>query len=767
MIRRLIPFTALFSLVAAPADSEGELLLLADHGTTSYSIVVAKDAPEPVEQAANELVFFLNQMTGAEFVTRTDDEPPGRFEIVLGPTNRKSLSDVPPKLRPEAWEGFVVLPEDGKLYIMGGRIARGTLYGVYDFLEQELGVRFLAPQINHVPRKPTLRVRVGPRRYDPPFEYRAHYPPHKRRPGYSEWMTRQRINSISTGWGHVTRLGRSVHTFNTLVPPGTYFDEHPEYFALIDGERTADTLCLSNPDTLRIATEGVRKWAESAGTDPGTKYIVQVSQNDSGAYCQCPDCAAADEENGVVMTGALIRFVNGVARKIGPDFPNVYVDTLAYMTSEFPPKVTRADPNVIIWIAAIVKDSGRMLTEPQVNYSPELREMDEAQRTSEIPDRFKGLETYENVKGWTRISETVYIWDYPQSFHDYLVPFPSLWPNAANIRILAETGVKGYFPQQPPTDGSEMRYLRNYVISQQQWRPYRDYRKSAEEFCRLYYGKKAGAQIMKYIDYMHRSWRKEDRPLWWGGFKEDRFVPAADRILTKASRRAETKEQRERVAEFRLPIWRLMLTAAWGNVGRVKSITEPWSYLPEEDERAAQAPWHEATDFTGWEKVEIPTRLYTKGRGHGPGWYGATFDMPKTQGPLALHFAAVDGTWDVYVDGNEVAADMPAGLGFYQEVPYVRLDEGLSDGTHTIVVRVKDGSGIYKPLQHENPNFTTADAVTIVELSAPLSPQLRAAAEGFISASKQAGLTSVFFGGGGYIEQVLRPKCEFLLTHGK
>ena len=381
-------------------------------------------------------------------------------------------------------------------------------------------------------------------------------------------------------------------------------------------------------------------------------------------------------------------------------------------------------------------------------------------------DKYKRLETYENLKGWTRTCETVYIWDYPQSFHDYLVPYPSLWPNARNIGIFAETGVKGYFPQQPTTDGSKMRYLRNYVISRQQWRPYGDYRKNAEEFCRLYYGNRAGAQILKYIDLLHRSWRKEDRPLWWGGFKDDKFVPAANRILTRASEAAQTQKHRERVAEFRLPIWRLMLIAAYGNAGKVRSLQEQWWYLAEDGERAAEKQWHETTDFTGWKAVEIPTHLFGRGKGHGPGWYGVTFDMPHTAGPLALHFAAMDGTWDVYVDANKVAADMPAGIGYYQQVPYVRIDEGLAPGTHTIVVRVKEGSGIHKLLQHENPNFTTADPVTIVDLSVPLSPRLRAAAEGFLSASRKAGITHVHYGQEDHAQQIMWPKCEFLLTHG-
>ena len=737
-------------------------MLLAENGATNYSIVIASDAPEPVEKAASELSTFLGQMTGAEFAVLRDDAAPSNFEIVLGETKRKSLADVPSELQPKAWEGFVLLREDERLYIIGGRIPRGTLYGVYDFLEQDLAVRFLADDVNHVPKRTTLKVAVRSRFYDPPFEYRALQ-------GSSDALARNRINSIAQGFGNVVRLGTKIHTFAHLVPAGKYFADHPEYFALIDGKRRARTLCLTNPDTLRITIQTARQWAEQAGDDPGMIYIVPVHQNDSGAYCRCENCAAVDQEEGAPMTGALIRFVNAVARALAPDFPNVYIETMAYNTSEVPPKKVKPDPNVVVWLGVIVKDHGKALDVPQVTYDEKQLGKELLQRTSTIPDRFKATRTYDNLRGWGRICRNLYIWDYDQSFHDYLVPYPSLFSNCENIRIFAESGATGYMAQQPNQPGGEMRHLRNYVLARHLWRPELDERKTVEEFCCLYYGRKAGGQILEYVDLLHDSWARQDRPLWWGGYKDDRFVRAADKILRKAHALAQTQEQRQRVARFRMPIWRLMITQAFGEAGRVTSLPEQWWHRTDDGTKAQEQEWHETTDFTGWKQVKIPTRLFYSGSGLGAGWYGVAFDMPEAGAPLALHFHAMNGSWEVYVDGKQVASQMPSGLGYYHEVPYVPLPEGLAPGRHTLIVRVRDGSGFYKLLQHENPDFTTADPVTIVDMSKPLSPELRAAAEGFLSASREVGLIRVFYGYSNpepYLEQLLRPKIGFLLTHG-
>ena len=734
---------------AARADAT---LVLAEDGKTGYSIVIAVEAAAPVVKAAEELSTFLNEMTGAAFDIRKDDSPATQFEIVLGQTNRKALSAVPSNLQPKAWEGFVILPENGRLFIMGGRIPRGTLYGVYDFLEQQLGVRFLAPEANHVPHNSTLRVSVSARVFDPPFEYRAHFIPHNARAGYGEWTTRSRINSIAAGYGNVRRIGRVVHTFAYLVPAKQYFEKNPDMFALIDGKRTSRELCLSNPDTLRVATEKAMEWAQGAPDDPGVKSIIHLSQNDTGSPgCQCPDCAAADKEEGTPFTGQLIRFVNKIAREIGREYPDILVETLAYHRSEFPPKKAVAEPNVGVWFAPIGLDLGHPLNE-----QPKF---------------------WDNLQGWRRVSKHIYIWDYPQGFHDLLAPFPSLWPVARNIQLFAENGILGYMPQQPVNDGTEMRYLRNYVFAQLQWRPDRDYRKVADEFCRLYYGERSGTRIMEYLDLLHDSFRPGELPLnRHGSFKDDAFVPKADVILAQASKLAETPEHERRIAEFRLPVWRLMLIQAFGTAGKVKSLPEQWWYRPEAEEGEDAQDFATATDFSGWKQVQIPTipaADYSEGAGHGAGWYATQFEMPDTgKAPLALHFEAMDGTWDVHVDGKEFAREMPTGLGLYREkeVPYVLLKDGLPAGRHTIVVRVRDGSGFYRLEQYQNADFTTADPVTNEDMSKPLSPQLREAAEGFLAACSNAGLVRISYGYGPtptpYLKDLLWPKVKFLLTHG-
>ena len=239
---------------ATTKDETLKPLILAEQGKTRYEIVIGAKACEAEKYAAKELAYFLTEMTGAEFGIRGDDGEASDFEIVLGNTNRMRLDELGPELKPQAWEGFAIVRDGEKLLILGN-IPRATLYGVYDFLYEELGCRFLTPEVNHVPSKATLSIALASRSYDPPMEYReiwnglAHQPQHPHSPDEKTmfddvWAVRNHLNLMGSSaqmevmLGKVKWVGPSfVHTFEYFIPVEEYFDEHPEYFAEIDGKR--------------------------------------------------------------------------------------------------------------------------------------------------------------------------------------------------------------------------------------------------------------------------------------------------------------------------------------------------------------------------------------------------------------------------------------------------------------------------------------------------------------------------------------------------
>ncbi|MBQ2307347.1 MAG: DUF4838 domain-containing protein [Clostridia bacterium] len=455
---------------------------LAYEGKSNYVIVYPENGPIVLRTAAEQLQKYLKLITGYKFAVVSDKRSnPRETEICLGATNREKAGEV--DRSGIVGEGFTVARSGKRVFITGIDpesselfYGRGTLYGVYDFLES-LGCGFFAVDTETVPRADTLTLPLeagGAYTDNPAFEYRDLY----WSCSYdSELSTKLRLNGClgnrreldgKYGSGLYYAGPFFVHTFQLIINPDEYGESHPEYFSEIDGVRRTTALdsqlCLTNPEVLEIAKRTVRKWLAD---DPKAK-IVSVSQNDAGviaSYCTCENCRAVNEEEGS-PAGTLIRFVNAIADDIAEDYPDVAVDTLAYQFSTTPPKLTRPRPNVIVRYC-----TGGCTLHP----------LGTCGGNSGIAGA---------LAEWGKICDRIYIWDYTTDFARYLIPYMNLDSLAPNIRFFHDNGVLGVFEQGMYQEGNsgEFGELRCYLMARLLWDPDADVEALTEKFMEAYYG---------------------------------------------------------------------------------------------------------------------------------------------------------------------------------------------------------------------------------------------------------------------------------------
>jgi hypothetical protein len=464
-------------LIATIIPSRADLLL-ASKGAARHVIVVDPAATAPEQTAARELAATLRQITGAEFLVQTNTKAPTRA-ILVGPgaAARKAFIDLP--FDGLDAEELIIKTKGNRLLLAGGR-PRGTLYAVSRFLQQQCGVRWWTPWASRFPKQPTLRLGDLESRAKPAFEYRESfwYPAFD-----ADWSWRNGCN------GHSSRLtpdrgGRIdykgfVHTFYPLVPPEKHFAEHPEWFSLIKGKRTHDRaqLCLTNPKLRDFMVERVKQWLRES-PDAG---IISVSQNDWHGACECADCKALDDAEGT-HAATMLAFVNYIAGKIEPEFPRVAVDTLAYQYTRKPPKTLKPRPNVIVRLCSI-----------ECNFREPL-------------DHPSNAAFADDIRGWSKRCQRLYIWDYTTDFAHYVQPHPNWFALDANLRFFHANGVRGVFEQGAyQSHGSEMSELRAWVLAQLLWNPKRDGRALIEEFLEGYYGPDAAPHLRRYLDLMHEA----------------------------------------------------------------------------------------------------------------------------------------------------------------------------------------------------------------------------------------------------------------------
>jgi hypothetical protein len=477
MSRRIgiVMLLAVLSLtVGYVQGATNQTVTIAQDGRAKAVIVVAADAIESERHAADELAGFLRQITGAEFEIQAS-RAAGQCNLVVGPDAAK-MAEADFSADGLGCDGIVIRTVGNDLILAGGR-PRGTLYAVYTFLEDHVGCRWWSSKASTIPVKPTLEVGRLNIRYVPPLEYRETF-------WYDAfdggWAVRNKSN------GHSERLDDKrggkhsyagfVHTFYSLIPPKKYFDDHPEWFSEINGKRTHEhaQLCLTNEE---MRAELVKNLKERLRDNPDAT-IASVSQNDWHGNCRCSKCAAIEKEEGS-PAGLALRFVNAVAEDIEDEFPNVAISTLAYQYTRKPPKITKPRHNVIVRLCSI-----------ECSFSKPLSD----ERNKKFRD---------DIVGWSKICNRLYIWDYTTNFRHYILPHPNLRVLGPNVKFFVDHNVKGLFEQGAyQSYGAEMAELRAWVLAKLLWDPRLDGQKLIDEFIAGYYGP-AGPHIRQYLDITH------------------------------------------------------------------------------------------------------------------------------------------------------------------------------------------------------------------------------------------------------------------------
>jgi hypothetical protein len=465
------------------------LVTIAEKGVAKAVIVIAEDASEPEQHAAAELADFLQQITGA------------KFDIVHPPAVKRPRLLVGPKAAKSAAADFstdglgadgIIIRNVGNDLILAGGHPRGTLYAVYTFLEDELGCRWWSSKVSTIPKKPMLKVGKLDVRYVPALEYRE---PFWFDAFDGDWAVRNKSNGNRPRLDEL-RGGKHtyegfVHTFNRLIPPKTYFKDHPEWFSEIKGNRTVERaqLCLTNEEMRK---ELIKNLKARLRNNPGAT-IASVSQNDWHGNCQCTKCAAIEKEEGS-PAGLMLRFVNAVAADIEKEFPQVAISTLAYQYTRKPPKYVKPRDNVIVRLCSI-----------ECSFSKPLAD----ERNKKFRD---------DIVGWSKISNRLYIWDYTTNFRHHIMPHPNLRVLGPNVKFFVEHNVKGIFEQGAyTTNGAEMAELRAWVLAKLLWDSTRDGQELIDEFIAGYYCL-AGPHIKAYLKLTHDAVEASED--WLGCFEK-------------------------------------------------------------------------------------------------------------------------------------------------------------------------------------------------------------------------------------------------------
>jgi len=512
---------------------------IADRGESGFHIVAHQYADETVRYAASELQKYLLKSTHAAIPYFSDRCPSQGPEIRIGCHVRGSKENAD-GLRDE---GFRIFGCGEDIYIIGST-SRGTLYGVYHFLERFCGFACFTKDVETIDEHTTLQIDLDEIRIEPTFEFRDAY---FRFAFDGDFCAKNRLNSslgdISVAKGGRMKWFNFHHSFNDLVTDTVYFEEHPEYFSEVDGVRIPNSqLCLTNPEVAAIAEQTLRRWIRE---NPEC-HVFSVAQNDNQKRCTCKACMALEEQEGS-PAGPIIHFVNRMADAIAKDYPHVLLHTFAYHYSLPAPRHVVARDNVIVRLCSISCRFDRPFAELAAQGSAEESEFVNA------------------LYDWQSHASRLYVWDYAVNFRNYLQPMIHPHVLQANIRFFRELGVLGVLEQGNFAygGGAAMDDLKSYLIGRLLWNPDADVDWEIGRYCRAVFGKAAGEVMERYVVRMTKACESAPLSIYQypnAEYITDELVEESEHLFAEALRLADNDTYRQRVAREYLSVRFLRIT---------------------------------------------------------------------------------------------------------------------------------------------------------------------------------------------------------------
>ncbi len=457
---------SLFLLVAILSIQLRAQVSLVKEGKPTARIILSADTPAE-HTAANLLQNFIQKMSGS-CLPIYSNQTAKKGDVVIA--SHQELPSVTP-------DGFLLSTQHGILKISSSN-DNGVVYGVVTLLEQYLGVDYWGEkEYSFTPRK-SITLPLINKIDNPAFRYRQSQCYATRDSLYKWWNRLEEPSEVfaATYW---------VHTFDKLLPSDVYGTTHPEYYSFFKGKRhpgKASQWCLTNPDVFEIVSQRI----DSIFKANPDKHIISVSQND-GNYtnCTCDSCKAIDDREGA-LSGSVITFLNKLAARS----PDKEFSTLAYLYTMNPPKYLKPLPNVNIMLCDI-----------------------DCNREVSLTENASGREFVKAMKGWSAITDNIFVWDYGINFDNYLAPFPNFHILQDNIRLFKQHHATMHFSQIAGSRGGDFAELRAYLVSKLMWNPEVNTDSLMQHFLHGYYGE-AAAPIYRYIKVMEGALIGSGQRLW-------------------------------------------------------------------------------------------------------------------------------------------------------------------------------------------------------------------------------------------------------------
>lgn len=488
-------------------------------GRAGASIIVPASAPVEVMRAAKELQAYVLKTSGAELAIRTDDAPrTERVEIRLAVTPLGIVAGGDPASQLVHEDGYTIQSSGRMITIMGGS-PRGTLYGVYDFVERVLGVRWFMPTEMGEDILPAKTIPVPELEIvkNPAFPSVSGFT-WAGGPGAEDWELRSRVlvgRAVSFGhnWYNIHRYSKET------------FEKNPEMFAMVGGKRGYSTqLCTGNPEVVKVSAEAARRYFKANPEAP----LFSISPNDGNGWCECDRCRKIDELYGITdgsLADRFVHYANEVLADLEKTHPDKRVGIYAYAEHTAPPRRAK----------------------PRRNYETALTHQPWAfchVHAIDDPSCPANREFLSYLKGWLALTKHVGVYEYYGHFFAF-TPWPIVHSIRRDIPLFKKLGVERFISETQQNWANQG--INFYVAAKLVEDPSRDVDALLGEYFWRFYGK-ARDPMRRYFDLWEDAMRQTsvagDRGYAWLSMFTPALVSDAGLLLKQAEALAQSDSEK-------------------------------------------------------------------------------------------------------------------------------------------------------------------------------------------------------------------------------
>jgi hypothetical protein len=448
-------------------------------------LVLPKNAAAEEQEAAGEIQTFVQRISGTKLEIVTAEQGSEKIPVLIGTAAPAELER---SIREKGNDPYsFALVVDANKISLRGLSPVGTRVAAYELLEQ-LGVRWFMPGElgTVVPNNKTVQLAEQKTIQVPSFAARWTTSARNSKKLGEEWMQRVRMGGPNFPSSHgisIEEKGANQGGKKGAGNVKALFEEHPEYYALIDGKRKASQLCISNPDVLKRAIATTKQYFQK---NPDAEWIG-MGPNDGRGFCECENCKALDAgdydpiAHQISMTDRYVGFFNKVLEGIKDEYPTKKIGFYAYAAYMRPPVKVKPDPKIVPATAVIglcrLHGMGNPIC-PEKSYEKQL------------------------TTDWGKIVPEVYNRGYWYNLSDPGLPFFMISRVKNEIPIGKALGIHGWRVETSDNLAAELPSV--YIAAKLMWNDKADVNVLMNDFCSNFFGP-AALPMHKYIDLMDQA----------------------------------------------------------------------------------------------------------------------------------------------------------------------------------------------------------------------------------------------------------------------